>query len=134
MLEDGLKSRSISTLIGQLHAAILSVTKAARGITKKNDALSIHDIRELRDHITKRLEAKEDIGDNEKLLMLLNLFATDKEVLELVRDETEEWARLLQAIEESLIKKQEGLTKEEKLELEEVIKLTRDIKEMVRSG
>ncbi len=132
MAEQGFKSLTVSALIGKLHSAILSVTKATKEITEKNDELSVYDIRELRDHITNRLKSKENIEDNEKLLLLLNMFATNKEVLELIRDETEDWARLLQAIEESLIRKQEGLTPEERSELEGIIRLTRDIKGMIR--
>ena len=132
MPEQELKSFSISSLISKLHKAILFISKEASEVSKKNNEISFYDIRELRDHITERLNSKEDIEDKEKLLKLLNLFATDKEVIEFMKDETEEWAKLLQAIEESLIRKQEGLTNEEKLEIEEIVKLTRDIRGVMR--
>ncbi len=134
MLEKGLKSYTISNLLGMLHNAILSLSKATKELIDKNSEISIYDIRMLRDHITQRLNANEDIEDNEKLLKLLNLIATDREALELIKDETEDWSKLLEAIEESLVRRQEGLSKEEKMEIEDIIKLTRDVKGLIRAS
>lgn len=131
MLGD-LKNMSLGALFGKLHSAITSFTKDLDTFIEKNKSISMSDIKELRDHIQKRLESNEEVEDNKKLKELLNLFATDKAVLEVIREDAEQWIELLDAIIENLENKEGELTIEEKAELHQIISLATDIKTMLR--
>ncbi|MGC8710635.1 MAG: hypothetical protein ACP5RF_03450 [Candidatus Micrarchaeia archaeon] len=126
------KDMSLGALFGKLHGAMSSFTKDINGFIEKNKSISMGDIKELREHIQKRLENNEEVEDNMKLRELLNLFATDKAVLEVIKEDSEEWIEMLDAIIENLENKKGELTIEEKAELHQIISLATDIKSMLR--
>jgi len=86
----------------------------------------------LRTHINYKLGKKEEVYDNQKLLKLLNLFSEDKAVLEIVREDAEEWLELLNAIEENITGGGRKLTQSERREVKQIGELTSQIKHLIR--
>lgn len=129
---DGILNMSLGSLFEKLHESMLSFVKNMDGIVKENSELPLGEIKELREHIKGRLERNEEIGDNQKLLKLLDLLSTDRAVLELVKEEAEEWAEMLEAIERSLPADTAKLTAKEREEVEKIGALASEIKGMIR--
>ena len=129
---DGLKGATINALLTKLHDAILTFADNVDVIIEENRAIAIDDIRELRDHIMKRLEKQEEVADNRKILKLLDLFSKDKAVLEIIREDAEEWVKLLEGIEGNIRSRGDQITEEEKEEIKEIGKLTAEIKALIR--
>ncbi len=125
---------SLGDLISRLHSAILDFVNTIDETLRQNGELGMSDIRSLRDHIRVRLQKNEDIEDNKKLLKVLDLFATNKAVMELVREDAEEWLMFLDDIEKGLSQKAQSgaLTKDELEDMERMRSLTREIRELIR--
>lgn len=126
------RNMSLDSLFGRLHGLMVNLVKDVDSVIDDNKAVSMDTVKELRDHINFKLGKKEEIYENEKLLKLLNLFAEDKAVLEIIREDAEEWVQLLEAIEESINERGGNLTKQEKNEVKEIRKLTSEIKTLIR--
>ncbi|MCL5433370.1 MAG: hypothetical protein M1538_00100 [Candidatus Marsarchaeota archaeon] len=131
---DGLKSNTIGKLIATLHNSLLALTKTTEALTQKNKEVNDEEIRALRSNIQKKLDSNEEINDNKELIKLLDLFTTNKEVIKYIKEEADEWLKLLKTIEQNLINKEEGLTVDEKKEITKIITLTKDIKEIIRNN
>lgn len=131
-IADGIKSLTLDGLLERLHAALKGFAKDMDEVIGENESVSSDDLSELREHIRQRLDRNEEITDNEKLLKLLNLFATDREVLEIVREDAEEWIALLESIEERIKSSPGKPTQEEESDLAEIRRLSGEIKALIR--
>ena len=126
---------SIGDLLSRLHSAILGFVGTLGETLSINSQVSTADIRELREHIRGRLQRNEDITDNQKLLKVLDLFATNKAVLELTREDADEWLRFIEDIERGLSSKESSgsLSKDEANEFASMRRLTSEIKTLIRA-
>ena len=131
-LIDGIKNATLSNLFGSLHEAMLSFVKSLDSLISENKDLTLDDIKMLREHIKERLKGDEEITDKQKLLKLLDLFSTDRAVVELMKDEAEEWLEMLEAIEGNIANQDGEMTAQEKEEIEKIHKLTVEIKAVLR--
>ena len=131
-LIDGIKNITLSNLFGSLHEAMLNFVKSLDSLIKENKDISLEDIKTLRDHIKERLQDSEEITDKQKLLKLLDLFSTDRAVVELMKEEAEEWLEMLEAIEDNISNQEGELNAQEKEEIEKIHKLTAEIKAVLR--
>jgi hypothetical protein len=122
---------SINELLGRLHSAILSFTESVDKVIEGNKRVSASDISMLRKHVKDRLARGESPAENAKILDLLELFTTNKVVLELVREDAEEWLEFLDEI-ERYIKSKGGTPPEVREEVQKIRKLTSEIRTLVR--
>jgi hypothetical protein len=129
---DGIKNMTLSNLFGSLHQTMLSFIKGLDELIGENKEVTFSDIKEIRGHIKERLDEKEGITDKQKLLKLLDLFSTDKAVIELMKDEAEEWLSLLDAIEANIEDQEREPTDKERYEIDEIRKLTGEIRGLIR--
>jgi len=131
-----LANLTLDGLLGKLHSALANFASDVEDMIEENKAISIDDIRNLRHTIQQRLDRNEEITDNQKLLTMLDLFTTDKAVLEIIREDAEEWIALLEDIENNIkggaAAAGDDLTPEEEDEIEKISKLTSEIKTMIR--
>jgi|GEM_PF-1025888 len=121
----------LGSLFARLRAALITFTRSLDEIIDENKRISMDDINELRKHIQHKLENNEDIEDNKKLRELLELFATNKAVFELMRKDASSWISLLDSIIANLSSKKE-LTDEERKELEELIGIANQLSALLR--
>ncbi|HUC38528.1 MAG TPA: hypothetical protein VL944_00150 [Candidatus Acidoferrum sp.] len=131
-----IKELTIGDLLARLHSAIVEFVGTVGSIVKQDREVSMGDIRELRNDIKERLQRNEKIDENKKLLKVLDLFTSDSAVLELVKEDAEEWLSFIDHIEKSMEQKgaYKDLTSDERAELERIKKTTSDIKALIRSG
>jgi len=122
---------SLGSLFAMLRSALITFTRNLDDLIKENKKISIDDINELRKHIQQKLENNEDIDDNKKLRELLELFATDKAVLKVIKEDINSWISMFDAIIANLSRKQ-NLTDEDRKELSELIKMTTQLTEYIR--
>lgn len=129
---DGIRNLSLGNLFGSLHETMLNFVKSLDSLIAENKAITLDDIKTLRGYIKEKLAGNERIDDKQKLLRLLDLFATDRAVIELMKEEAEEWVEMLEAIESSISSQDKELTEQEKDEVEKINQLTAEIKAMIR--
>lgn len=128
-----LKNLSLESLFERLHGLMVNLVKDVDSIIEDNSEISINTIRQLRDHINYKLGRKEEIHDNENILKVLNLFAEDRAVLEIIREDSEEWIELLDAIRDNL-GSGGNLTVRERKEVEDINRLATKIKGLIRKS
>ena len=87
----------------------------------------------MRERIKEKLKKKEDLEDRTKVINLLNLLISNEKVLELIKDDAEEWIALLDAIEDNVSSKAVN-TEQEKKEIEEIKALTKDLTEVIKKS
>jgi len=121
----------LGSLFAKLRAALITFTRSLDEIIDENKKISMDDINELRKHIQHKLENNEDIEDNKKLKELLELFATDKAVFEVMRKDASSWISLLDSIIANLSSKKD-LTDEERKELTELISMANQLSKLLR--
>jgi len=121
----------LGSLFARLRAALITFARSLDEIIDENKKISMDDINELRKHIQHKLENNEDIEDNKKLRELLELFATDKAVFELMRKDASSWISMLDSIIANLSSKKE-LTDEERKELSELIGMANQLSALLR--
>jgi hypothetical protein len=133
MVKD-IKGMSLDSLFTKLHQLMSNLVKDIEGVLGDNEEMSMGDIKALRDHINHKLAIKEEVSDNQKILLLLNLFSEDKAVIEIIREDAEEWLELLNAIESSITGGNGGrrLSPREEREVKEIKRLTGEIKSLIR--
>jgi hypothetical protein len=131
MVKD-IKELSLNSLLDKLHSLMVNLVKDVNSVIEDNQDMSMKSIRDIRDHINYKLGKKEEIYENEKILKMLNLLSEDKAVLEIIREDAEEWVNLLDAIEESIGGNGGTLTKKEEKEIKEINRLTTEIKSLIR--
>ncbi len=123
---------SLSELISKLHKAITEFTETVDALIEHNKTINYKEINDLRILIKNRIKKGEDIDDNKKILNLLELFSSNKSILELIREDVDEWIDFIEAIEENLNNKELNLSKEEKHDLEKIRKINLELKTILR--
>ncbi len=134
MIMKDIKGLSLDSLFGRLHQLMVNLVSDMESVIQDNREVNMDEIKELRTHINYKLGKKEEVYDNQKLLKLLNLFSEDKAVLEIVREDAEEWVELLDAIEANMTGGGRKLTQSEKREVKQIGELTSQIKQLIRKG
>ncbi|MGI0100582.1 MAG: hypothetical protein ACREBH_02590 [Candidatus Micrarchaeaceae archaeon] len=124
------KDMSLDGLFGRLHRLMSDLAADLDSIVGDNKDMD--GVRELRDHISRKLDKGEEIDDNKRLLKLLDLFSKDKAVIEIIREDADDWIKLLNAIEGSIKADRPELTSREEGEIKEIGRLTSEIKALVR--
>ena len=119
---------SLSKLVGMLHDAISTVSRDLDQIVEGNKEFSLSDVETLREHIEERLKRGEDVKENKQIIKLIDLFLTDKYVLEFIKGDSEEWLSFINAITEAIDKGQMK-TKEGR---EEVYATIKELEAMLR--
>jgi ElaB/YqjD/DUF883 family membrane-anchored ribosome-binding protein len=134
MIMKDLKELSLDGLFERLHQLMANLVSDIESVIQDNKEVSMDEVRDLRSHINYKLGRKEEVYDNQKLLKLLNLFSEDRAVLEIIKEDSEEWLELLEAI-ESNIRGTGGkkLTRAEMKEVEQIGVLTKQIKGLLRN-
>lgn len=127
-----IKNLSLDSLFAKLHSLMVNLVQDIDNVIEDNKEAGMQSIRDLREHISYKLSKNEEIQDNQKLLKLLNLLSEDKAVLEIIREDAEEWVELLNAIEDNIRGSGINLTKREQQEIKEIRKLTGEIKQLIR--
>ena len=97
---------SISKLVDMLHEAISKVAMDLDKIVENNNEVSLSEIESLREHIEERLKKGENVNENETILKLIDLFLTDKYVLEFIKGDSNEWLSFITTIKEAMEKGQ----------------------------
>jgi transcriptional regulator of heat shock response len=131
-MANDLRNMSLDSLFGKLQGLMINLVKDVDSVIEDNNEMSTGSLKELREHITSRLTKKEEIEDNEKLLKMLNLFSEDRAVIQIIREDAEDWVKLLDAIEQSITEKGGDLTPKEQKEIKDINKLTSEIKSLIR--
>jgi hypothetical protein len=127
------EDQPLDSLFTRLHQLMSNLVGDIDGVLEDNKEVSINDIKALRDHINYKLGKKEEVADNQKILRLLNLFSEDKAVIEIIREDAEEWLELLEAIESNIVGDGSRLlTTSERAEVKEISRLTGQIKQLIR--
>ncbi len=129
-MRENMSGVPLEKLLGRLHDLMRSLVSDVDSIIADNNEVSIDDVRKLRDHIKGRMGVGEELRENGMLLKLLNLFSEDKAVLEIIREDSNEWSELLENIENSI--KGNGSSAREKREIKEIRRLTSEIRDLVR--
>jgi transcriptional regulator of heat shock response len=133
-MANDVKELSLDGLFSKLHGLMVNLVRDIDSVLEDNMEISMDSVRELRSHITTKLNRNEEIEDNKKLLKLLNLFSEDRAVLEIIKEDSDEWVELLEAIEESINERGPNLTKSEQKEIKEINRLTSEIKSLIRKS
>ncbi|MCL4379652.1 MAG: hypothetical protein M1160_03495 [Candidatus Marsarchaeota archaeon] len=127
-------SLSLGDLIRRLHNAIMDFVGAIDETIRQDRSVSVQEIRTLRDHIRQRIQANESPEDNKQLLKILDLFSSNSAVIELIREDAEDWLKFLDDIEKSMERRDQSgsLSDYERKELMDIKRLTGEIKAILR--
>jgi len=130
-MADNLKEADINRLIAMLHDSLEDAIKGMGVLLDEAKEFDKGNVEELRDHVASRL-GKED-ADSEKLLKLMGLISTEGAVIEILKEDAEEWLKLIGAIDEQInnIKKSSGVV--DKKDIRELEALSKKIKGLIRS-
>ncbi len=128
-----LKSFSLFQLIEKLHNAVAELIEAMDTAIAHNREIRSDEINALREHISERLKRNEDIEDNKKMIQILDLFKKNSLIMELAKEDVEKWLAFFDAIEQKL-EENNGvkLTEKELNDINQIKRLTKDLKEMIR--
>ncbi len=130
-----IKDLSLDSLFSRLHQLMVNLVSDIDSVIQDNKELSMDEIRNLRTHINYKLGKKEEMHDNQELLKVLNLFSEDRAVLEIIREDAEEWLELLNAIESNITGDgSKKLTPSQRKEVKQIGELTQQIKSLIRKG
>jgi hypothetical protein len=132
MASDRNEDAPLEKLFGRLHQLMVNLVGDIDSVIEDNEELTVSKIKELRDHINYRLGRNEEIHDNRELLKVLNLLSEDKAVIEIIREDAQEWLDLLESIEASLKDRGVDLTSEQKKQMADIKRLTSEIKGLIR--
>lgn len=129
-----IKGMSLGQLLNRLHEAIVDFIETLDNTIESNRKVNTNEIRELRGHILERLQKNEDVSDNKKLIEVLDLFSTESVIMELIREDSEEWLDFIETIEERMRERGESseLAHEELADIERIKELTAQIKAIMR--
>ncbi|MGC8776971.1 MAG: hypothetical protein ACP5P2_03485 [Candidatus Micrarchaeia archaeon] len=128
-----LKPLTLGSLFAKLRDSLVQLTRDLdRYINNAEKIMSIEEINKLRDHIQEKLNRNEEIEDNKKLKELLDLFVNDREVINFIRKDAASWIAMLDSIIDNLSKRKEPLSEEERMELEELVGMANQIKNLLR--
>jgi hypothetical protein len=131
-MREELSKISLSRLFSILTDSMTRMVEGLRGLMKRNEIVDDSTVRELREHIKSRLAIGEERVDNQNILKLLDLFSENKEVIEFIKEEAEEWLELVEAIEKHIESGDRTLSEKEQEEVRELKELTDKIKHTLR--
>lgn len=126
-----LKNLSTDELLERLHRAVREFVSDISDAVTANRRASVDEIALLRNHLIGRLKEGRDVSDNKRLIDLLGLLSRDRLILEVVRDDSSEWLKALETIEERMSVRK-PLSQKEREELESISRMTAELKGMVR--
>ncbi len=132
LMREELSKISLSRLFSILTDSMTRMVEGLRGLMKRNESVDDSTVRELREHIKSRLAIGEERVDNQNILKLLDLFSENKEVIEFIKEEAEEWLELVEAIEKHIESGDRTLSEKEQEEVRELKELTDKIKHTLR--
>ena len=132
LMREELSKISLSRLFSILTDSMTRMVEGLRGLMKRNEIVDDSTVRELREHIKSRLAVGEERVDNQNILKLLDLFSENKEVIEFIKEEAEEWLELVEAIEKHVESGDRTLSEKEQEEVRELKELTDKIKHTLR--
>ena len=132
LMREELSKISLSRLFSILTDSMTRMVEGLRGLVKRNEIIDDSTVRELREHIKSRLAVGEERADNQNILKLLDLFSENKEVIEFIKEEAEEWLELVEAIEKHIESGDRTLSEKEQEEVRELKELTDKIKHTLR--
>ncbi|MCL4383075.1 MAG: hypothetical protein M1168_00785 [Candidatus Marsarchaeota archaeon] len=124
---------SLNELILRLHKLITEFTETLDTLIDHNKTINYKEINELRTLIKTRIRRGEDIEDNKKLLNLLELFSSNKSILELIREDVDEWIDFIEAIDKLVNDKKLNANKEEIEDIEKIKQLNLNLKTILRA-
>ncbi len=132
LMREELSKISLSRLFSILTDSMTRMVEGLKGLVKRNEIVDDNTVRELREHIKNRLAVGEEKVDNQNILKLLDLFSENKEVIEFIKEEAEEWLDLVEAIEKHIESGDKVLSEKEQEEVRELKELTDKIKHTLR--
>jgi hypothetical protein len=132
LMREELSKISLSRLFSILTDSMTRMVEGLKGLVKRNEIVDDSTVRELREHIKNRLAIGEERVDNQNILKLLDLFSENKEVIEFIKEEAEEWLDLVEAIEKHIESGDRTLSEKEQEEVRELKELTDKIKHTLR--
>ncbi len=132
LMREELSKISLSRLFSILTDSMTRMVEGLKGLVKRNENVDDNTVRELREHIKNRLAIGEEKVDNQNILKLLDLFSENKEVIEFIKEEAEEWLDLVEAIEKHIESGDKVLSEKEQEEVKELKELTDKIKHTLR--
>ena len=132
LMREELSKISLSRLFSILTDSMTRMVEGLKGLVKRNEIVDDNTVRELREHIKNRLAVGEEKVDNQNILKLLDLFSENKEVIEFIKEEAEEWLDLVEAIEKHIESGDKVLSEKEQEEVKELKELTDKIKHTLR--
>ncbi len=131
-MREELSRISLGRLFNILTESMTRMVEGLKGLMKREESVDDKTIRELRDHIKTRLAKGEERVDNQHLLKLLDLFSENKEIIEFIKEEAEEWLELVEAIEKHIESGDSKLSSKEEKEVMELKELSEKIKHTLR--
>ncbi len=129
-----IKGLTLGDLFSRLHSAISDFVRTMEETVRADREVDTSEIKTLREHIRERLGKNENVEDNRKMLKVLDLFATNSAVIELVRLDAEDWLKFIDDIEKGMEQKLAtgNLTEDELGEIKQMQRLTAEIKAIIR--
>ena len=131
-MREELSKISLGRLCSILRDSMTRMVEGLKGLMNKNETVDDNTVREIREHIKNRLAAGEERVDNQNILKLLDLFSENKEVIEFIKEEAEEWLELVEAIEKHIESGDKELSEKEQEEVMELKELMDKIKHTLR--
>ncbi len=131
-MREELSKISLSRLFSILTESMARMVDGLKGLVNRNESVDDRTIVELREHIKNRLSVGEERADNQNILKLLDLFSDNKEVIEFIKEEAEEWLELVEAIEKHIESGDRALSEKEQEEVMELKELMDKIKHTLR--
>ena len=129
-MED-IRQLSVSDLIKRLHESVESFVSGMENVISMNKREPPDEITELRGHLIDRLKNGEEITDNRKLISFLDLLSKDQAVLELVKEDAQDWLEILDTI-EGQMSSRKPLTPAERAEIGKIRKMSRELTVLIR--
>jgi transcriptional regulator of heat shock response len=125
-----LNNISLNNIISKFHDSLQSFSNSVQNVININKSTaSTEEITTIRDHLKTRLLKGDEDAENKKLIKLLELLSKDQAVLNLIKEESDEWIEMLDAIEQHVKSRDNTLNSDD---LKKIIRLSSDIKSIVR--
>ncbi|MCL4380688.1 MAG: hypothetical protein M1331_02985 [Candidatus Marsarchaeota archaeon] len=131
---DFLSKLSVNELLSKLHEAIKEFAETIDSLIEHNKSVNYKEINELRNMIKKRIEKGENIDDNTKILKILELFSANKSVMELVREDVDEWLEFIDAIEEGIKNSRLNLKGQDEMDFKKIQMMNAELRTLIRAS
>jgi hypothetical protein len=120
----------LNNIISKFHESLQSFSNSLQNVININKSTaSVDEINIIRDHLKARLLKGDEEAENKKLIKLLELLSKDQAVLNLIKEESDEWIEMLNAIEQHVKSRDKTLNSDD---LKKIIRLSSDIKSIAR--